>query len=352
MIPELHFWKIMRRPVGVFLVCLLGAVLVFAAVHLVLDLFFKENIAKGVTVAGIDVGGITRDAAMQKLKDNLDFPQLESDIVASFGGSTWNLPLASIDGYVDLQAMVDAAYAADWSVPFWERWGRRTIFLGAGKDIGVIYSYDEAKFMAWMDKLEALVNRDPANAEIKLNAGHLVFQHAADGWKLDTEAATRAVLDAFAAPDHMAELPVAVTPPQIFDNQAGKVIVVNTGAHTLTLYNNMEVEVQYGIACGMPSWPTPKGTFVILSKQKNPTWVNPGSSWASTMPPYIPPGPGNPLGTRALQTSAPGVFIHGTYSDWSIGYSVSHGCIRMHIKESEDLFERVEVGTPVLIWTG
>ncbi len=352
MIPELHFWKLMRKPVGIFLLCILGVVLVFAAVHLGLDLAFHNDIAKGVKVGGVDVGGMTKDAALQKLKDNLDFPQLESDIVASFGGASWNLPLSRIDGYVDLQAMVDEAYAADWSVPFWERWGRRTLFLGADKDIGVVYSYNEAKFTAWMGELETLVNREPANAEVKLNSGKLVFQHAADGWKLNATEATQAVLSAFAAPDHTAVLPVAVTPPQIFDNQTGKVIVVNTGAHVLTLYNNMQVEVEYGIACGMPEWPTPKGTFSIVSKQKNPTWVNPGSSWATTMPPYIGPGPGNPLGTRALQTSASGVFIHGTYSDWSIGYSVSHGCIRMHIPESEDLFERVEVGTPVLIWTG
>ncbi len=352
MIPELHFWKMMRKPVGIFLLCVLGAVLIFAGVHLVLDLTFHNDIAKGVKVAGVDVGGMTKEAAVQKLKDNLDFPQLESDIVADFAGTTWNLPLSRVDGYVDLQAMVDEAYAADWSVPFYERWGRRTVFMGADKDIGVVYSYDQAKFTAFMNELETLVNRPPANAEIKLNSGKLVFQHAADGWLLDTAAATQVILDSFAAPNHRAELPVAVTPPQVFDNQMGKVIVVNTATHILDLYNNMQVEVEYGVAVGMSEWPTPKGTFVVLSKQKNPTWTNPGSSWASTMPPSIGPGPGNPLGTRAIQTSAPGVFIHGTYSDWSIGYSVSHGCIRMHIPESEDLFERVDVGIPVLIWAG
>jgi len=342
----------MRKPVGAFLLCIVGVVLIFAAVHVSLDLAFKQDIAKGVKVAGIDVGGMTKAAALQKLQENLNFPQLESDIVAEFAGTTWGLPLQRIDGYVDLRAMVDEAYAADWSVPFYERWLRRTIYQGANKDVGVIYSYNEAKFTAFMDELEKLVNRDPANAEMKLNSGKLVFIHAADGWKLDRAEATQVILDSFAKPDHQAELPVAVTPPQIYDNQMGKVIVVNTVAHTLDLYNNMQVEVEYGVAVGMPEWPTPKGTFVVLSKQKNPTWVNPGSSWASTMPPYIGPGPGNPLGTRAIQTSAPGVFIHGTYSDWSIGYSVSHGCIRMHIKESEDLFERVEVGIPVLIWAG
>ena len=47
--------------------------------------------------------------------------------------------------------------------------------------------------------------------------------------------------------------------------------------------------------------------------------------------------------------SAPGVGIHGTPQDGSIGYSLSHGCIRMHIPDSEDLFDRVSVGTPVIL---
>ena len=60
-------------------------------------------------------------------------------------------------------------------------------------------------------------------------------------------------------------------------------------------------------------------------------------------------GPGNPLGTRWMGISSPGVGIHGTPDDGSIGYSLSHGCIRMHISQAEWLFDRVEVGTPVFI---
>jgi lipoprotein-anchoring transpeptidase ErfK/SrfK len=47
--------------------------------------------------------------------------------------------------------------------------------------------------------------------------------------------------------------------------------------------------------------------------------------------------------------SSPGVGIHGTPSDGSIGYSVSHGCIRMHVRDAEWLFTRVGIGTPVFI---
>jgi L,D-transpeptidase ErfK/SrfK len=80
-----------------------------------------------------------------------------------------------------------------------------------------------------------------------------------------------------------------------------------------------------------------------------PSWGNPGSAWAANMPAYIPPGPSNPLGTRALNLNASGIRIHGTTSDWSIGRAASHGCMRMHRWDVEELFDRVEIGTPVLI---
>jgi lipoprotein-anchoring transpeptidase ErfK/SrfK len=85
-----------------------------------------------------------------------------------------------------------------------------------------------------------------------------------------------------------------------------------------------------------------------VTKQRNPWWYPPDTAWAAGASP-IPPGPGNPLGTRWMGLSASGVGIHGTPDAASIGYSASHGCIRMRIPDAEWLFERVEVGSTVFI---
>lgn len=125
-------------------------------------------------------------------------------------------------------------------------------------------------------------------------------------------------------------------------------IVVDIGDLKLYLYRGGKLVKSYSVATGQAAYPTPTGSFVVTSMQMNPTWYPPNSDWAKDAKP-IPPGVANPLGTRWIGTSAPGVGIHGTPDDASIGTYASHGCIRMHIWEVEDLYERVVIGMPVVI---
>ncbi len=67
------------------------------------------------------------------------------------------------------------------------------------------------------------------------------------------------------------------------------------------------------------------------------------------MPAYIPPGPTNPLGLRALYLNSPGIRIHGTYKTWTIGTAASHGCMRVANSQIVKLYPLVPVGTPVFI---
>jgi lipoprotein-anchoring transpeptidase ErfK/SrfK len=126
------------------------------------------------------------------------------------------------------------------------------------------------------------------------------------------------------------------------------VIVIQRGANVLTLYNGESAVRTFGVATGSAQYPSPAGTWSIVDKQLNPWWRPPASEWAKDAKP-IPPGPGNPLGTRWMGLSAAAVGIHGTPDAASIGYSASHGCIRMRVPEAEWLFEQVSIGTPVVI---
>lgn len=136
--------------------------------------------------------------------------------------------------------------------------------------------------------------------------------------------------------------------PQSTRKSVGDVIVIRRGQNKLFLYDGMKLRRTFGVATGQSRYPTPLGQYEIVVKWRNPWWYPPASDWAKDAQP-IPPGPGNPLGTRWMGISSPAVGIHGTPDPASIGYSVSHGCIRMRIPEVEWLFNQVDVGTPVYI---
>ena len=137
--------------------------------------------------------------------------------------------------------------------------------------------------------------------------------------------------------------------PTITRANFGPVIVIHRGSNRLVLFNGDKPWRSFRVATGTAQYPTPTGSHSIVVMQKNPWWrPPPDSDWAQGLEP-IPPGPGNPLGTRWMGLSAPLVGIHGTPDAASIGYSASHGCIRMLIPDATWLFDRVRIGTPVLI---
>jgi len=132
-------------------------------------------------------------------------------------------------------------------------------------------------------------------------------------------------------------------------------LVINLPELRLYYFQNGTYQRRYALAVGKPSWPTPTGTYKICEKRKNPTWnVPPSIQEEMDESGYevltkVPPGPKNPLGKYFMATTASGVGIHATNRPWTVGYFVSHGCIRMLPQEIEKLFPQVEVGTPVKI---
>ena len=131
----------------------------------------------------------------------------------------------------------------------------------------------------------------------------------------------------------------------------GPRIFINLSNFSLVLDRPGQEQKRWMIASGSWAHPTPTGEYVIMEKVMHPTWLPPKSDWAKDAEP-IPPGPGNPLGTRWLGFDWGGVGIHGTNAPWSVGTASSHGCLRMVTGQVEELFELVEVGTPVVVLGG
>jgi hypothetical protein len=112
----------------------------------------------------------------------------------------------------------------------------------------------------------------------------------------------------------------------------------------LYLYERGEKTKLYPIACGRYTNRSPVGYYKVIEKEVNPTWVDPADRTN-----VVTSGPSNPLGYRWIGFN--GYYgIHGTNNPASIGTYASKGCIRMNEADVEDLYERVEVGTPVEVY--
>jgi L,D-transpeptidase ErfK/SrfK len=129
-----------------------------------------------------------------------------------------------------------------------------------------------------------------------------------------------------------------------------KGIVINVPELRLYLYfTDIQMVKTYPIGIGVLDSPTPLGRFTIIEKTKNPTWNIPLELQAEYGRKSMPPGPDNPLGAYRLRLSQYDVGIHGTNIPWGVGRLVSHGCIRLYPEDIKELFDVVEVGTPVEI---
>ncbi len=111
----------------------------------------------------------------------------------------------------------------------------------------------------------------------------------------------------------------------------------------------------YPMSIGRMDWETPLGNTTITAMAKDPTWYPPQSvrdehaADGDPLPRVVPPGPKNPLGSRALRLGLPGYLIHGTNKPAGVGMRVSHGCVRMFPEDIEFLFQHIRVKTPVRI---
>lgn len=311
------------------------------------DYLSREIMPTGTTVAGIDVSGMTRADAREVIAREVVTP-LSEPVTVSIGTQRLTLDAADIVA-VDVDAMLDEAFLPRKSAVLPRRVVDRAADRPAGTETGLKVTLANEAVDRWLAETARSIETTPSDAAIVLRDGAVAIVPAHAGTSLDVTATAQALREALTTGVKSVEAGIVHTEPRVTESDLGPAILVDISERKLYLYLNGEVEKTYGVAVGTPGHPTPRGEFEITQKRYMPTWVNPGSAWAADMPKSIGPGPSNPLGTRALNINAPGIRIHGTTANSSIGTAASHGCMRMHRWDIEDLYERVEVGTPVFI---
>ncbi len=133
-------------------------------------------------------------------------------------------------------------------------------------------------------------------------------------------------------------------------NEKAGTVVVDTTQRFLYLVQGDGSAIRYGIGVGRPGF-TWAGVKSVTRKAEWPDWVPPPEMLARRpdLPRHMSGGPDNPLGARALYLGSSLYRIHGSNEPWTIGQAVSSGCIRMRNEDVTDLYERVKVGTKVVV---
>jgi lipoprotein-anchoring transpeptidase ErfK/SrfK len=310
------------------------------------DATLRGLLPPGAVVGGIDVSRLDRAAAVAAVRAVVE-RDFDRPATVTVGGRAYTVTARALGVRHDVEAAVDAAFreaaAGNWASRAWARVVDDRD--GPARDVTVT-GYDPARLEAVAARAAKELDVPAVDAGVREVGGWLRFVHATPGRAVD-RAAVVAALRASLADGKPREVGLREVAPRAATPDTA--ILVRTGENKLYLYQHGRLARTYGVATGSPRYSTPTGRFEVTLKRYRPTWVNPWSPWSMNEPARIGPGPNNPLGTRALNLSAPGIRIHGTPAAKSIGYSVSHGCIRMRMPDVEALYELVPKGTPVFI---
>jgi lipoprotein-anchoring transpeptidase ErfK/SrfK len=314
-----------------------------------------DQIAQGVQVGGIALGGLTREQARIKLERVILDP-LKQPIVVQQGGQTWKLGPREAHIAADLGAMVDEAVARSRNGNLLARSIREISGGRVNADLRPTVRFSDAAIIRLIDRVRRAVERPAKDAKVSISGAGVSEVPGHDGVSVRAADLHRLIKAAIVSPTASRSF-VAQTrrvSPKVGTADLAKkyatVLIVNRKAFRLTLYKGLKVKKSYGIAVGRVGLETPAGLYTIQNKAIDPAWHVPNSAWAGKLAGKVIPGgaPDNPIKARWLGVYD-GVGVHGTSDDASIGSNASHGCIRMHIPDVEELYPQVPVGSPIFI---
>jgi hypothetical protein len=316
----------------------------------------SDVIAHGVTVAGIDVGGMHAPAARALLEQRLG-QQLRRPVALVYDTHRFTIRPTHTGLSFDADRMVADALAVSRSGGLAHRLVRDLQGRQVQRTIPLRAALSQDHVTTVVDRVARVLDRPAKNAAV-------VPKPLATGLKIIPERTglavkrpqlelrlTHALLQTAGA--RTVAVPVRPVHPKwtlhTLPKKFGTYLLVSRETYTLRLYKHLKLVKTYGIAVGQAGLETPAGLYDINDKQVNPSWHVPNSAWAGDLAGrIIPPGPEDPIKSRWMGFYD-GAGIHGTVEDWSIGHAASHGCIRMHIWDVEDLYNRVPLHTPIYV---
>src|SRR5215216_2969523 len=343
-----------RRLIAV-LILTVTVLLVGAGSLYAFDRSARTKIADGVTVNGLDVGGLTPAQARAKLSDSLLRP-LDRPVSVRYKGRRFTLTTRSAQIAVDIDGSVDRAMEASRRGNLFTHTWREVRGQELDARVEAKITWSRAAVRRVVRRVRKKLTIEPRDASVDLEHGKVDPVKSRDGRAVLLPRLRRDIraelLDT--GPTRIARVKTKVVENKTTTTELAKkypaIIIINRGAFQLTLYKHLKPAKTYGIAVGQVGLETPAGLYHVQNKAVNPAWSVPNSAWAGSLAGTVIPGgtPENPLKARWLGIFA-GAGIHGTDELGSLGSAASHGCIRMAIPDVIEVYDEVPVGAPVFI---
>ena len=281
---------------------------------------------------------------------------LRHSLRVGYDGKSWTLPGKSLKVHADIDAAVEEAVAESRDGGFPGRLVRYVTGGSVDKQIAADVTYSQPAINRFVRRV-AEQGRPRSRRTRRSNraADSLEVVAAKNGRKLRDNLLTRqleaAVLNADA--DHTIAARTHATKPEVTTKEVAAAypsyLTLDRSTFTLRLWKHLKLAKTYTVAVGQEGLETPAGLYHIQEKQENPSWHVPDSAWAGDLAgQVIPPGPADPIKARWMAIFE-GAGIHGTEETESLGSAASHGCVRMSIPDVIELYDQVEVGTPIYI---
>jgi lipoprotein-anchoring transpeptidase ErfK/SrfK len=308
----------------------------------------EPRIPPGVKAAGQDVGNLTLTEAAAVLEQRFA-GAMGTTVEVRVAGRRFRAPMRSLDLKFDPLRSARRANIA----------GRATPPAPDGThpvDVPLYVTFSDEKLTKFAVKVDRRTRTRARNAKVRITLRRLVRTKARVGRSVDAAALKAAIAKIIQDPHAVRFVRPARerVHPKVnlrdLRRRYRTVITIDQANFRLRLFKGLKLRKTYGVAVGLPDYPTPNGRYSITNKAVNPAWSAPDEPWAGAYRNEVVEGgsPENPLKARWMGIVG-GVGIHGTAAEYSIGTRASHGCIRMRVAEVIDLYERVPVGTPVLI---
>lgn len=329
----------------------IGALVVSGGIVAGLNAASAGRIAQDVTVGGVNVGGLTPEAARSRI-DAIYTSSLNEPVVMRRRGVEYKLSAKEAKVNVDVdKAIAEAVEHSESKDIFTRAWETASGSSDSPK-LDAPVSIDRDAVLRYVDRIRRGVDRKAKDATLTFEGPQPKVGKSKSGMAVERQELRAKVEAALTSPEQRTGVvPVRTTKPKVTAEQlrkkSGHVLTVDRGTNKLRLYKNLKLVKTYTVSVGKGGYETPAGTFTIQNKQVNPTWSVPNSAWAGSLAgKVIPPGPGNPLVARWIGFNG-SVGFHGTSDLGNIGGAASHGCVRMVPSDVIDLYPRVDVGDTV-----